>query len=1017
VELKLDQKIAIETQGNVLLSAGAGSGKTFVIIEHLLYRISLILDQVSNDEDQERELVLKLRKIALMTFTTKAAGEIKHRLKKRINEKKENDPNWINVYENIDQIFVGTIHSFCLRLLSLNIISGWSKERFLYDESEYAQVIKKILDRWYEKSIIRPDIAQLLKRKKDVEKSVISIFSDANLRVLWDEGNQSEIDFLSFFEQMSILKNWNIDPCPDDLDDSSWSLFVRVFYESRGSIEKINEWAKERLPRLPKKMDYADLHGELKSIKSFFKSNGEGLALYYSKNEEAHEWKKRLFDIYSFVKLEYQEELGVNYGDLEYLCFEGLKVLENQKKVSEFFDYFIIDEFQDTSSLQFQIILNAAQGDYQKVFCVGDLKQAIYGFRGGDVEVFKSVNERVKHPLELEHNFRSKSNITKFNNEIFELVLDLDKKLYKKQKTLSEASEGRVKLIKSSISDDLSSAEKNKLESSLIIEWIKKNREKNIAVLYRKLSPSHYLIKDLIKENIGFTAQLKVKLIDDPIIGVFYLFLERYLNKSDISNLFFEKKCLIYEKNLFLSNINWHEAYDKFINNINLLGVLGSWLEVIYNLNLSVSSGEKNIQYLRNIIISQSGNLESIYQRIKEGFESDYSMDFQWGDHAQLINIMTVHASKGLEFNHVVLAGIHTNSKMSYQKPQVGKEPNSYLWFEKLKKKSWMTPSYYIENEKEKIKQKSESKRLLYVACTRAVKEVIFVNSQDISIDGDNWINYLHLGLQGYKDLSVEEISFSGVKIDFNLKVQAPLHYLDNLGVVGIEDNKRSLLKIMPELNVTAFASLKLCQKKFYFDYILKMNDSMINYYEKVLKIEKDEPLEDLPKSISNKWRGTKIHGEIESWLKNETEEPEYGFMNWLKSFIKPSLDNLMIEYSLKFSLFGQTIEGRIDIMIEEEDKVRLIDLKTGRFDKVKESSYITQLKLYAYAVLKNKLFSDKLIQIEILYLDEQKQIIQKIDSENLENELWKDLFYDLDFTKENLDYCTQCEYNSFCRL
>ena len=76
---------------------------------------------------------------------------------------------------------------------------------------------------------------------------------------------------------------------------------------------------------------------------------------------------------------------------MEYLVYRGLLNKESQKKVSDVYKYFIIDEFQDTSEIQFDILKMLCGKNYQSLFCVGDQKQAIYGFRGGELGVFSRV--------------------------------------------------------------------------------------------------------------------------------------------------------------------------------------------------------------------------------------------------------------------------------------------------------------------------------------------------------------------------------------------------------------------------------------------------------------------------------------------------------------------------------------------------------------------------------------------------------------------------------------------------
>ena len=83
-----EQKLAIESNKGALLSAGAGSGKTFVIIHHILFLLDEIYENLDTDlpmEIREKNIARKISEIVVMTFTRKAAGEIKARIKKEID--------------------------------------------------------------------------------------------------------------------------------------------------------------------------------------------------------------------------------------------------------------------------------------------------------------------------------------------------------------------------------------------------------------------------------------------------------------------------------------------------------------------------------------------------------------------------------------------------------------------------------------------------------------------------------------------------------------------------------------------------------------------------------------------------------------------------------------------------------------------------------------------------------------------------------------------------------------------
>ena len=135
-----------EVEGESVLSAGAGSGKTFVIVEHL---ISYLKDQehlVQNPDDQIHRLNIRkiLAKIVLMTFTNKAAGELKSRIYQKLDELGE-EKYFEILKEELNSIYIGTIHGFCFRLLRQGIFSSENPDIKIIPSSKQKILIKKNL--------------------------------------------------------------------------------------------------------------------------------------------------------------------------------------------------------------------------------------------------------------------------------------------------------------------------------------------------------------------------------------------------------------------------------------------------------------------------------------------------------------------------------------------------------------------------------------------------------------------------------------------------------------------------------------------------------------------------------------------------------------------------------------------------------------------------------------------------------------------------------------------------------
>ena len=191
-----EQKLAIEHDGGVLLKAGAGSGKTFVLKEHMIYLAKNWIHefkQMNNDLSEfEINIKNKFRKIVLMTFTKKAAGELKIRLhsefKSMITKDLDNADYWGVVCESLSFLNVSTIHGFCFRLIKMGFFPNISSEQTILTESEYRDCIYNIFDNYLNftsDAETNEFINLLLKDKNNVFESIKGIFSDPTLRLAW----------------------------------------------------------------------------------------------------------------------------------------------------------------------------------------------------------------------------------------------------------------------------------------------------------------------------------------------------------------------------------------------------------------------------------------------------------------------------------------------------------------------------------------------------------------------------------------------------------------------------------------------------------------------------------------------------------------------------------------------------------------------------------------------------------------------------------------------------------------
>lgn len=537
--------------GPCLVIAGAGSGKTKVLTERI---VKLIESGVSPHN------------IIAITFTNKAANEMRERVRTRLGSL-------------CDSIFIGTFHSFGLRILREN-----------YKELGYEKNIT-ILDREDENTIVK------------------KIIKDLSLE-------NEQYDYKYAINKISFAKNSGVDP----------SEFKKLYLSDYDfGIDNIYEEYEKILLR-NNSVDFDDL---LTLPLKLFKSNKE--------------------------------------------------ILE---KYQERFKYILVDEYQDTNKIQYNLC-NLLSKKYKNIFVVGDVDQSIFSWRNADYEnilLFEKDYTNTK-TIFLEENYRSTNSILKVANCIIK-----NNKLRKEKNLWSNRGEGEKVQYKKCIDD--------KSEVSFVIEKIRELIENgctysDFAILYRTNAQSRNIEEALLRENIPyrvfgsyfFYARKEIK----DLIAYLELIhnknndiaLERIINvpKRKIGNIAIEKL----RKTALEKNISMFDAIESG-KELEFKNIMLSLIEEEKNISLNdliedviVKSGLKsalessgtledqirleNLEEFRSIALSNEENgiynLEDFLANIS--LVSDAS---QYGESGDVVTLMTLHSSKGLEFKNVFMIGM-----------------------------------------------------------------------------------------------------------------------------------------------------------------------------------------------------------------------------------------------------------------------------------------------------------------------------------------------------------------------
>ncbi len=1082
-----EQILAIEHQGGMLLKAGAGSGKTFVLVEHIIYLTNNWIQEFKASPQGTFEDFIRLRftQVVMMTFTKKAAGEMSIRLTDKFSsiaeQSNENQNYWQIASEALPLLTVTTIDGFCRRLITSGFFPHLSTEAKIIFTTERLDQVQALFERWFESNSqgwTNEILEIVIREKKQLLNALSNIFSDPSLRLEWKKFNFSEAHPTKLGD--TLQKSFKLNKIEEALlrihqfdlpVESERSAFETVVGQLQNtglpvvdSLEKLEVYSsffagikvlrgESGKKKTPQHEEVKDAIVEVRDwIKKWFPVISDYSAHYDTK---ILPWLKLCQSAFEAIDKGLDPNQGMTFGDIEYYVALGLKNKEDLDRIQKTYQYFIVDEFQDTSSLQFEIIQGLIGKDYKKLFCVGDAKQAIYGFRGGELSVFQDCAELVPVVRTLANNYRSLPSIIKFNNSLFRHVLPLGQEFTgldpftveaEDQNIPSEVNheqEGSVEILKTTIERNveeegkLSTDEINRLEAILLSDSIEKQRkmfpQETCTVLYRKLKPSGELIRSLIKKNIGFTAQFKIDLIDDPVMGIFLVLLKRQFDINEKTHDHYPLMMIkSYLKILEISNDLNQAMLKKFDEDVMYWGLLEAFKKFIFHLNITNENSDINLEVIETLCKLYHQDPETILVQLSQGDNSRISLDFRYGADAGRVQLMTAHASKGLEFDTVYLAGIYTNGRENPDRDMFGDHPGSFYWYLDLaNREKQKSPFFLFESEINKYKNFSESKRLFYVAATRAKRKLVWVDLGDLnslfSIPKNSWIDGLNSWLlhSSASGINLEESKDNEFDSSLVLKQEnppeLPLFFYDSVGVQP-KSGEKSDLGIVAELSVTRLNSLVDCPRKFYLENILKLT-ATASPQEFRSRSE-----EEVTGVVSSAQRGTMVHEFIAKGIERNFVVPREAFSGELKEPIQWALDELqnyradydfIAEKPLKFEFFNFMISGIPDLLLmpKTNDKLAQVwDFKTGRITQENLAHYWIQLAAYAYALYQTgQLRNDTKIELKLCFVDEKKILERSIDLNTAIQELYPVWISQNEPWTIKTDHCTQCPYGDIC--
>jgi len=532
---------------------------------------------------------------------------------------------------------------------------------------------------------------------------------------------------------------------------------------------------------------------------------------------------KELVDIYAKSKKAlYMDDSELSFNDVTYLVYEILRVLDDSEflyfRLDSQIEHMLLDEFQDTSILQYEILrplineITSGKGifDNGSFFFVGDVKQSIYRFRGGVSALFDTVREENStHVEKLLRNYRSQKEVVEFVNGVFEQKI----KNYTHQLSRAEANAGYVEVMQND--------EPLQEVVTQVQRFLELGADINeIAVLCATNGDGEEIKNALHSQNIEVVTETTTKLINQKSVKAILEYLKyQYFGEDIYLHNFF---ALIEQEIRPLKRVDF--------NKMKILDVVKNVID-----ECGLFSDDFNLVRFLNTVSKQS-DIEALlfeYERLDVSAAASELSG---------VRVLTVHKSKGLEFEHVIVMdrlkkAPPARDAIIYEYDGITLK-NIYL---RIKGREGVDKHYANAILKEKSLSREDSLNALYVAFTRARENLfIIVKSKDSMFD------ILDLKCQKNGILKCKELLDNSMqKRAFQPLEYKTLYYGTQSDILVAEKEQVEDLKSI-NFGVALHYMLEMLGR-FEEKNIAHAKDMMINKYGHILE---DDEIEDLEKRV-----------------------------------------------------------------------------------------------------------------------------------------------------------------------
>lgn len=1005
-----EQQDAIYKKGtNIIVSAGAGSGKTAVLSERVLEHVK---SGISIDD------------LLVLTFTNAAAAEMKDRIRSKIRKV----PELKEELDKVDLAYITTFDSFALSLVKkYSYLMNISKNINIIDASiitlKKEEELNKIFEELYQKK--EPLFLKLIsdftvKDDKEIFNAILSLYAkldnrydkddilDNYLTSYYNDTNieklvKAYVDLIKM--RLEVLNNTvdNLYHYTDDAFQGRMEEVIRPLLSSKDYLD-IKRLCVIKLPVLRGADEVTKKIKE--EVKSLIDEIGD-LTKYNSLDEireSLHLTKDYVAIIITIIKelgkrLDYFKRENNAYDFID-IAKMAINILKNNDTVREEMKYkykeILIDEYQDTNDIQ-DIFISLIENN--NVYMVGDIKQSIYRFRNANPMLFKSKYEAYQNndgglKIDLNKNFRSRSEVLNNINMMFNLFMDnfiggadyieshqmvfgltpyneVNKENYnmdilnytydKDSKFTKEEIEifTVAKDIKEKVASGYEMMDKETMQkrsvnygdfvilmdrSSSFNLYKKVFEYLNIPItIYRDKTISDSVDISIIKNIYNLLVLIKNRDFGTMFSYSFMAVARSYLfNMSDkdilkiISNRSYaetEIYSILYELAKDLDNLPNDEIYRLIIDKFKFLEAFITTGDVKEHL-VTIDSIGKIAQNATNFGYSPYEFLDYLNMVYEEGLDIKLSLN---KEASNSVKIMTIHASKGLEYPVCYFTGLSKKFNIDDLK-------NKFYYDNTL---GFITP--YVKNgihstvvklmlkNKYILEEISERLRLFYVALTRAREKMIIVGEFDknelaYKVEGvvdretrssyrkftdmlDSIYDYLKPYMQ---DIDIDSL---GLTKDYNLSAKKDL--------VALKNEKGSIISVE--------------------DYIPDMKKIENSHFSKIttaLRTKEEQKNIDF---------GLRMHYLFEITDFNNPDYKDFNAfeVNCIQKFINTGILNdskeIYKEYEFIYENADLESHGIIDLLIIKKDKAVIVDYKLKH---ITDTAYLKQLAGYKNYIL-----------------------------------------------------------------